>query len=77
MAQGVRKSDCSGSGHCGGMCSIPSQVQWDKGSGIVAAMAWTQSLAWETPYTTGMVIKKKKNSDVWTLIGSIKVTKSE
>ena len=46
------------------MDSIPSPVQWVKGSSIaapvaqVAATARIQSLAWELPYAMGVVMKK-------------------
>ena len=48
------------------MGSIPSLVQWVKGSGIGAAVSWVtaaaqiQSLAWEIPYAAGAAIKKKE-----------------
>ena len=47
------------------MGSIPSEMQWIKGSGVavavvqVTAAAQIQSLAWELPYTAGVAAKKK------------------
>ena len=44
---------------------IPGPVQWVKGSGVaaavvqVAAVAWSQPLAQELPYVTGVAIKKR------------------
>ena len=48
-------SDCKGPGPSGGMGSIPSPVQWVKGSGIIA-VAQIQSLVQELPYAKGAVI---------------------
>ena len=51
------------------MGSIPSLLQWVKGSGIAAAVAWVtaaaqiQSLAWEIPYAAGAAIKKKRERE--------------
>ena len=42
------------------MGSIPGPTQWVKGSGIAAAVAWFQSLAWEIPCAMGTVITKQK-----------------
>ena len=42
--------------------SIPSPVQWIKGSRIAAAVTQIQSLAQELPYAMGAEIEKKKNS---------------
>ena len=56
MAQGVNDTACL----CGGTGSIPSLVQWIKGSGIVAAVAQIQSLAWELPDAVGAAEKQKK-----------------
>ena len=40
-------------------------VQWVKGSGVAAAaMAQIQSLAWELPYATDVVIKKEKEKRI-------------
>ena len=45
------------------MGSIPSEMQWIKGSGVavavvqVTAAAQIQSLAWELPYTAGVATK--------------------
>ena len=36
--------------------------QWVKGSGVTAAEALIQSLAWELPYTMDVAIKKKKKA---------------
>ena len=52
--------DCSRLGCCGGSGSIPSLVQWVKGSDVVSPVAWIQSLAWELSYTAGATIKFKK-----------------
>ena len=57
------------------MDSIPSPVQWVKGSGIAEAVAYAEALAyvaavgldsipstssaWDLPYATGIAIKKK------------------
>ena len=55
-------SNCSGSSHCGGAGSIPSLVQWVKGSNVAAAavqaaaMVQIQSLAWEFPQAMGVAI---------------------
>ena len=38
------------------------QAQWGKGSSIAAAMAQTQSLAWERPYAVGAAIRKKMHA---------------
>ena len=52
------ESDCSSSGHCGGVGSVPGLAQWVKGPRVataeaqVAAEAWIQSLAQELPYAT-------------------------
>ena len=40
------------------MGSNASPAQWVKGSGIVTAAAWIQSLASELPYVTSAAIKK-------------------
>jgi len=51
------------------MGSIPSLLQWVKGSGIGAAVSWVtaaaqiQSLAWEIPYAAGAAIKKKRERE--------------
>ena len=34
----------------------------DKGSGVAAAAAWSQSLAWELPYAMGVALKRGKKS---------------
>ena len=44
--------------------SIPSLVQWVKGSNVARAMAQIQSLAWKLPYTMGVVTLKKKGNKV-------------
>ena len=60
------EADCSGLGGWRGVSSIPSLVQWVKGSGIAAvaaqvtAVAQIQTLAWEFPYAVIAAIKKKK-----------------
>ena len=62
-----QESDCSGSGRCGDVGSIPSTGQWVKAFGIAAALAQVsvvaqiQSLALELPYAAGAAIKLKKN----------------
>ena len=38
---------------------LPGLAQWVKGSGVVTATAWIQSLAWELPHAIGVAIKKK------------------
>ena len=66
MVPWVKNLDCSGSGHCKGKGSIPGLVQQVKGSSIaaavmqVAAVTWTQSLAWELPYAADAALKEKK-----------------
>ena len=41
-------------------------MQWVKGSGVAAAVAQIQSLAWELPYNMGVAMKKRigKNHSV-------------
>ena len=39
VMQCTKESDCSSSGHCRGVGSIPGLVQWVKESGIAAAAA--------------------------------------
>ena len=56
----VSESDCSTSSHCGGTDSIRGPVQWVKGSGIAAAVAQIQPLAWEIPYALIAARKRKK-----------------
>ena len=43
MVKWVKKSDCSGSGHCGGMGFTPSLEQCVKESGTAEAVARIQS----------------------------------
>ena len=56
--------NCSNSGHCGGMGSIPGPAQWVKGSTVataatqVTAEAQLPSLAQELPYAVDVAIKK-------------------
>ena len=40
---------------------VQSLAWWVKGSGIAAAVARIQSLAWELPYAMGAAIKMKLN----------------
>ena len=47
-------------GHCRGEGLIPSPGQWVKESGVIAAVAWIQSLAPEFTYAGGTDIKRKK-----------------
>ena len=57
-----KEPNCIISGCCGGVGSIPSLVQWVKGSCIATAKAelvfvvQIQSLAWELPYALGVAI---------------------
>ena len=57
MVKWVKKSDCSGSGHCGGMGLTPSLVQCVKESGIAEAVAQIQSFAWEFHMTSVQPLK--------------------
>ena len=57
--QCIKNLECSGSGCCGGVNSIPGLVQWVKEFSIAAAAAQIQSLAQELPYAIGVAIKKK------------------
>ena len=53
-------------GHSGGPGSIPGPAKWVAGSGVVAAAAQIQSLAWELPYVVGMGTRKtNKNKNHW------------
>ena len=36
------RTECSGSGHCGGKSSTPSSLQWVKGSNISRAAGWLE-----------------------------------
>ena len=42
----------------------PAGRSWLKGSSVVTAAFWTQSLAQELPYATGAAIKKNKQKNV-------------
>ena len=58
------ESDCSSSGYCGGMGSIPGLARWVGDSGVAVAVTWVeavaqiQSLVWELPCAVGATIKK-------------------
>ena len=51
VAQWVKESDCSGSGHYRDKSSIPGLMQWVKGSSAATAAARIQSLAQEATST--------------------------
>ena len=54
--QWVMKFNCSGSGCCRGMGSMPGPVQWVKGSSGATAAAQAQEL----PYAVSVPIEKRK-----------------
>ena len=59
------KNPAAAEDQCRGEGSIPSPVQWVKGSDIAPAVAqvinvtWIQSLAQELPYAMGAAVKLK------------------